>query len=108
MKAQTQNQDLIGKYVNQVLYTDINPVGKVIGTRGKTVLILQVVTEVKQVQEMKFVSGGFAGHCVNQHNQEWTFEEIDKTIEVKMTKQWGKRGQMRIDDKPRKYYDYNF
>ena len=102
------NKELIGKYVNQSLYTDINPVGKIIGTRGKTILIVKRVVETKQTTEMKFVSGGFAGICTNQHEQEWGFEEIDDVFEVKMNKNWGKRGQMYIADKPRMYYDYNF
>ncbi len=103
-----ESQDLIGKYVNQSLYTDINPVGKIIGTRGKTILIVKRVMEVKQTKEMEFISGGFAGVCTNQHEQEWTFEEVEDVFEVKMNKQWGRRGQMYIADKPRMYYDYNF
>jgi predicted RNA-binding protein YlqC (UPF0109 family) len=103
-----ENKDLIGKYVNQRLYTDINPVGKIIGTRGKTILIVKRVMEVKQTKEMEFVSGGFAGICINQEDQEWAFEEVEDVFEVKMNKQWGRRGQMYVADKPRMYYDYNF
>jgi hypothetical protein len=103
-----KNEDLIGKYVNQSLYTDINPVGKIIGTRGKTILIVKRVIEVKQTQEMHYIPGGFAGHVTNQYDQEWTFKEVEDVFEVKMNKQWGRRGQMYIADKPRMYYDYNF
>ena len=102
------NKELIGKYVNQSLYTDINPVGKIIGTRGKTILIVKRVIEKKQTEQMEFIKGGFAGHCINQHEQKWEFEEIDSVIEVKISKQWGRRGQMYISDKPVMYYDYNF
>ena len=103
-----ENKDLIGKYVNQSLYTDIIPVGKIIGTRGKTILIVKKVVATEQTKEMEFISGGFAGHCINQHEQEWTFEEVDDIFEVRVNKQWGMRGQMYVADKPRMFYDYNF
>ena len=30
------NNELIGKYVNQVLWSDVDPVGKIVGIKGKT------------------------------------------------------------------------
>jgi hypothetical protein len=107
MKNQ-QNSELIGKYVNQRLYTDINPIGKIVGTRGKTILLVKRVVEDKQTAKMNFSVGGFGGHCINQYNQEWTFTELQEVIELRMNNQWGRRGQMYVSDKPNKFYDYNF
>ena len=103
-----ENQELIGQYVNQSHYTDITPVGKIIGVKGKKTLIIKRVIEKKQTQEMNFVAGGFAGHCTNQYDQKWTFEELEDIFEVKMNSKWGQRGQMYISDEPRMFYDYNF
>ncbi len=99
-------ENLVGKYVNERGYTDINPVGKVIGTRGKTILILQMVVETEQTEPMNFIVGGFAGVCVNVYDQKWQFEEVDKVFELRLSKQFSRRYM--IEDAPRKFYDYNF
>ena len=104
MKA--KNSELIGKYLNRYGYSDINPIGKIIGTRGKTIAIIQRVEAEKQLTKLQWEVGGFSGYCLNQYNQEWLFEEKDEIFEVKLTKTYLKRVQ--IDDKPVKYYDFNF
>lgn len=104
------NESLVGKYINEILYSDINPVGKIIGTRGRTVLIVARVTEERDDSvKMKFIIGGFAGHCVNQEEQKWKFTVNEEdTFEMRWTPGKLKIGYNRICDEPRKYYDYNF
>jgi len=37
------SESLIGKYINQYLWSDVNPVGKIVGVKGKTKVIIQPV-----------------------------------------------------------------
>lgn len=99
-------QELVGKYVNQVLYTDVNPIGKIVGTRGKTILIIKQIVADQQTTKLDFEVGGFSAHCSNQYAQKWTFKELDETIELKYSNNVFEFKS--IDDQPRKFYDYNF
>jgi hypothetical protein len=99
---------LIGKYINQVLWSDVNPVGKIIGIKGKTKVIIQPVEAGPNKAKMEFIPGGFAGHCYNQSEQEYDFVEVGEPFEAPISNS-SLRGRMwRIGDSPRKYYDYNF
>ena len=69
-------------------------------------MIIKKVVETKQTKELKFISGGFAGMCVNQYEQKWEFEEVDKIFELRLSKEFTR--QHMIEDAPRKFYDYNF
>ena len=103
-----RNEGLIGKFVNRYLFSDINPVGKIEGIKGKSTIILNPVDVVKD-EEFKpnYIVGGFAAHCDNQDEQKWIFNVNEsKTFEMRVSNEMLK--QYRIDDKPRKFYDYNF
>ncbi|HRW21024.1 MAG TPA: hypothetical protein P5509_03545 [Bacteroidales bacterium] len=106
----TKNSELIGKYINRHLYTDVNPVGKVIGTRGKTILIIARVTaERDESFKPEIIPGGFAGHCTNNYSQKWKFTvHEDDTFEIRWTPGKLKKGYNRISENPRHFYDYNF
>jgi hypothetical protein len=97
---------LVGKYVNQYFYTDIEPVGKIVGFKGKTTIIIKKMYAGDNKTKMEFISGGFAGVCTNQYSQEYDFFELEETITMRVGKSF--RKQYGIDEKPRKYYDYNF
>jgi hypothetical protein len=99
-------ENLVGKFVNRRGWSDVNPVGKIIGMRGKTILVIKMVVETIQTQEMSFIRGGFAGHCTNMHDQKWEFEEVDNIFELRVSKQFSR--QYMIEEAPRKFYDYNF
>jgi hypothetical protein len=101
-----QNQELIGKYLNHIGYSDVNPIGKVIGTKGKTIAIVKRVIAEEQVTKLQWITGGFSGICTNQCNQEWKYEETEEVFEVRLSKQYLK--SVSIDENPRKFYDYNF
>jgi len=98
--------ELIGKFVNRYSYSDINPVGKIVGTKGKTIILIQEIEAVKQTEKLDFIVGGFVAHCSNQDNQKWDFKQNDNVIEMKVSKSFLK--QYGIDNNPKKYYDYNF
>jgi len=101
--------DLIGKYLNLHLYTDIYPIGKIIGIKGKSTVILAKVTHEKDPEfKLEIIPGGFSGHCVNNDEQKWIYH-VDETVtkEKKLTVGSLKRG-LYISDTPLYHYDYNF
>jgi hypothetical protein len=99
------SEDLIGKYINRHGYSDIEPIGKIIGIKSKTIVYVQPVVAGKNLTKMEFITGGFAGHCVNQSEQSYTFTEEGVVFQMRLSA--GDRCN-RISDKPIKYYDYNF
>lgn len=98
--------ELIGKYINRVLYTDVYPVGKIIGIKGKTGVVIQPVEASENKVKMKWTVGGFAGNCYNQDEQEYDFYEVGEPFTMRLSK--GALRGFGISDKPRKYYDFNF
>lgn len=107
---ENSNANLVGKYINTYLYSDAHPNGKIIGTRGKTILILAKVTAEKDPAfKPDYVSGGFSAICLNSHNQEWIYTvHEDITFEIRWTPGKTKMGFRQVDEKPYNFYDYNF
>lgn len=100
------NESLIGKYVNRYFYTDIKAVGKIVGIKGKTTIIVEKVVASENLNKMEFEVGGFSAHCVNNWNQKYEFKTTGELIEMRIGKLFYK--EYGIDDKARQYYDYNF
>lgn len=101
-------QELVGKYINQYLWSDVNPIGKIVGIKGKTKVLVQPVVAGPNKAKMEFVTGGFAGVCVNQWDQHYDFTEQGEVFELALSNSKMKRTHIGIADSPRKYYDYNF
>jgi hypothetical protein len=99
------SEEMIGKYINRHGYSDVDPIGKIVGIKSKTILYVQPIEAGDNKTKMEWVSGGFAGHCVNQWAQSYDFTEVGDVFEMKMSN--GNRSY-RISDRPIKYYDYNF
>lgn len=99
-----QINEKIGKYVSRAGYSDVNIIGKIVGTKGKRTFLVKSMSAEKQTVKLDFIVGGFAGHCVNQHEQQWSFKEYDEIIEVKNLK----NSRLVFTEKPYHYYDYNF
>ena len=106
-------------YCNQHFYTDIEA-WEVIGyVSEKCLIIREMKAELKPEAAQKlgdsFVPGGFCGHF-NNDLQEWDIvpDPEGEVIRVRLHKdgcyhQAGSKGtRFYLEDKPRKYYDYNF
>jgi hypothetical protein len=104
-KRFSTSEDLIGKYINRHGYSDIDPIGKIVGIKSKTIVHVQPVVAGDNLTKLEWVSGGFAGHCVNQNEQKYEFTEEGDLFEMRLSV--GDRCN-RISDRPIKYYDYNF
>ena len=101
-------QGLEGRYVNQHLWSDVNPVGKIISTRGKNFVTIQPMSAGENKTKMEFVVGGFSGHCINQYAQKYDFFEDGEPYEVRISKTQLANRFWVIENSPCKYYDYNF
>lgn len=102
------NESLVGMFVCKLLWSDVNCVGKVVGTFGKTGIIVEPWDGVEQTTKMEFIPGGFAGHCPNNWAQKWRFEKVEgDNIRMRLGKGFLKDGY-RLDFAPRKHYDFNF
>lgn len=104
MKEINQLEHKIGMYVSRAGYSDVDIIGKIVGVKGKRTFLVKPMRAEKQLTKLEFLVGGFAGHCINQQNQEWSFKEYDEIIEVKNLK----NSRLVFSEKPYHYYDYNF
>ena len=106
------------KYMNEYLYSDINPYEVVGEITEKYFMIRPMKCTVKKysLEKMResFVPGGFLGHTDNSL-QEWKIEsdESAPTIFVRLRKDgyWYMTGgsiKFHLSDKPIKFHDYNF
>ena len=59
------------------------------------------------------IPGGFFGHCINQHEQKWTYTpdpsgEITKFAWSAKYQRYGQPGNARLIAGRQEFYDYNF
>ena len=107
MKGQTLN------YANHISYSDINPYEVIRVVNDKTLEVREMNATRDERVKLQWMVGGFAGHCVNQLDQAWiiTSDESRPIIRIRLTKRgWQNAHGMRftLNDKPIKFYDYNF
>lgn len=108
MKKLQITEELIGKYINRCFYTDAYPVGKIVGIKGKTKVLIQPVVAGENKTKMEWVAGGFAGHCVNNRKQEYDYTEKGDVFEERLSATKMKRMFWHIHDHPYKFHDFNY
>lgn len=106
MKKSAQYSNLIGKYLNRYLYSDILPIGKIIGAKGKTTVIVRRVEASENKTKMNFITGGFSAICTNATEQEYDFFETNEVFLMRISKSLMKH--VKIQDEPVKFHDFNF
>lgn len=99
---------LVGMYINEHLYSDVNPVAKIVGVKSQTIVYVQAVKAGENKTEMEFTPGGFSRHCLNNSAQRYDFTLDEQVEEMRLTNTVLKDKMYVISDKPKKYYDYNF
>jgi len=81
---------------------------------SQTVLIRRMDTESHPDWKPDFSTGGFAGHCHNQHEQKWIYKSNPDYLPFRIRKKkdgfgWTFKGQLFFpSDTPIYFYDYNF
>lgn len=100
-------------HANHVGYSDVEPYEIVRVVSPKTIELRQVHAELDPNWKPEIVSGGYAGHCTNQHSQKWNYKSIPDggVIRARMRKDGyfhSAAGRHSLNTEPRKFYDYNF
>ena len=101
------------KYANRYGWSDVTPFEVIKTISAKTLEVREMRAERDPTWKPEFVPGGFVGTVVNQDSQRWTItsDETCPTIRIRLGKKGWKdaRGNLyAMNDKPHKFYDYNF
>ena len=101
--------DFVGMYVNHHMFTDAHPVGVIVGTYGKTGIIVQPVSCTELNWQPEFHAGGFSAHCSNNYDQRWAFtvDTSRKPIKMRLTRSMAECGD-RVNTRPVRFHDNNF
>ena len=99
-------------YANMHGWSDVEPFEIVRVISDKTIVIKKMIAETDENWKPEIIPGGFAGHCVNQNEQKWSYKSAPDAIEIKARlgkKGWKSAyGKHVLSTEPRKFYDYNF
>ena len=100
-------------YANESGYSDMYPYEIVKVVSENTIEIRPMDTERDDSVELKWVSGGFAGHCVNQAQQKWFYKSNpDNSVRrIRRRKDgyfYNHCNRVYLAQEPRKFHDYNF
>jgi hypothetical protein len=102
------------KYAMHMAYSDINPYEVIRVVSDKCIEVREMKAKLNPKYKPEFVPGGFSAICLNGFDQEWIIEpdESRPIIRIRANKKLGwacKDGRrFSLNDKPVKYYDYNF
>lgn len=99
---------MVGKFVNRYLWSDVQVVGKIVDTFGKTGIVIEPYTATLDKNwKADVIPGGFAGHCVNNYSQTYDYAPSgDENIRMRISYKFFK--MYRIEQEPNHFYDYNF
>ena len=100
-------------YANESGYSDMYPYEIVKVVSENTIEIRPMDTERDDSVELKWVSGRFAGHCVNQAQQKWFYKSNpDNSVRrIRRRKDgyfYNHCNRVYLEREPRKFHDYNF
>ena len=100
-------------YANESGYSDMYPYEIVKVVSENTIEIRPMDTERDDSVELKWVSGGFAGHCVNQGEQKWFYKSNPDNPVKRIRRRkdgyfYNTCNRVYLEQEPRKFHDYNF
>ena len=100
-------------YANHYGYTDVNPYEVVRVISDKTIEVRKMDSEKDPTWVPEFHVGGFSAHCSNQQTQRWIIKSNadNSVLRIRLGKKGWKSADGRkfyLDDKPVRFYDYNF
>lgn len=102
------------KYANQYGYSDVYPFEVVRAVSDKCLEVREMDAERDESVKLEWAVGGFAGHCLNQHDQKWFIKSNPENpvLRIRLNKHgvWKSADGRKFDlsDKPSRFYDYNF
>lgn len=94
-------------------YSDVEPFEVVRVISDKTIEIRAMRAERDESVKLEWAVGGFAGHCVNQRDQKWVITRDESAPVIRARRRvdgyfHSPYGKHVLNDKPVKFYDYNF
>lgn len=100
-------------YANLHMYTDVVPYEVVRVISDKTIEIRQMDAELAPGEQPNILPGGFAGHCTNQRELKYTITSNPElpVIRARLRKDGYYHsifGRHILNEKPIRFYDYNF
>jgi hypothetical protein len=100
-------------FANLVLWSDIEPFEVIRVVSEKCMEVRAMATELSPEWSPVVVSGGFAGHCINNNQQRWTCATNPDApvLKIRLRKDgrwYSQYGCHHISDTPEKFHDYNF
>ncbi len=102
----------VGDGVTVHLYSDAHAY-TIIRRTDKSLTLQRDKATLKNGWKPEIIPGGFAGHCINQEDQEYTYEQDENGSIV--TAHWSQKkhgfyvqGSEYVTPGRREYYDYNF
>lgn len=109
-----EDPQAIKKYANQYGWSDVYPY-EVVRTISDITVEVRPMKSTQTKFPQQFHVGGFSAHCSDQHSQEWKCESIPDAAIIRIRwsrakKKWFSAGGQKfiMEDKPSKFYDYNF
>jgi hypothetical protein len=102
------------QYANQIGYSDVTPYEVVRVVSEQTLEVREMSSQRDPSYKPEFIPGGFAGHCINQDDQQWviTSDPARRVVRIRRDKRgnWKDKygNRFSLDAKPVRYYDYNF
>lgn len=111
--------DMTFAFANHYGYTDVNPF-EIVRHVSPTTIAVRAMSAVRANPgvDMGFAPGGFVGHFVDQHLQEWIITPCPENPVVRIRRSKAKRKAGKWYSKngerfvlaaaPRKFYDFNF
>ena len=71
-------------------WSDVEPFEIVKVISDKTIVVKKMIAEKDENWKPEIIPGGFAGHCVNQNEQKWSYKSAPDAIEIRV--RLGKKG----------------
>ena len=106
-------ENMVGKFMNQRGWTDVERYEIVKAVSDKTVVIRAMKAELDKNWMPEVSIGGFLGRVENNSEQRWVITSDTQAPEFRV--RLGKKGWKdahgnlyTLSDSPRKFYDYNF
>jgi len=102
------------KYANLLGYSDTSPFEVLtVSKSGKQITLRGMSATRDPSWTPEWHSGGFSAHCANQESQRWLIEVCEDNPPIKAYRRadgyyWSAYGKHKLEDQPRKFYDYNF
>lgn len=109
---ETPKQYAIGTGATEIMWTDRMPY-EVVGYRGKCGLVLRAMSATLNPNwKPEVVVGGFSGHTLNNHTQEWriTSNPNGETVTARFTKRgyWASGTRRFSIGTAVRFHDFNF